>query len=444
MTVSSCTRCRILASDLSFKTQNSAFKFKTANFSLLISSSLTSIEAMKLTTISSPIHVIQWMPYYPPHRGWLETHAQEFAQHYLQAQYGQVITLTSSVGQWNWQARHTDDLIRTDKGKVIWYRLEWEQILILPSFDIISGFPVLKLWHPRYRSIMRYLRTQRKLRSQDKIIIQTRARFFITTRLGWCYSRRHRLKWVHSEHGSDFVKHKQKFVETIAHFCDKTFGRWIFRKADALVAVSQWVQDFVHQAFVTRPMTVIYRGMDFNPLPRIKHQGIIIGFVGRIVALKWVSLLLESFKQLRNQRDDIQLWIIGDGYQRQELENLEIEGVKFYWSVDRAQIATYLASIDILVNPSYQEWLPTSILEWLLAQCVVLASDAGWSREASPYDDLVIVPVGDQDALTASLEQLLVSYKDLSWLSYDHVRSTFDWKYSIQIYCDLYQNLYMS
>ena len=50
-----------------------------------------------------------------------------------------------------------------------------------------------------------------------------------------------------------------------------------------------------------------------------------------------------------------------------------------------------LPQTDILVNPSFQEWLPTTVLEWLVAKCVVVATDVGGTKEISDHKDLILV-----------------------------------------------------
>jgi len=44
----------------------------------------------------------------------------------------------------------------------------------------------------------------------------------------------------------------------------------------------------------------------------------------------------------------------------------------------------------ILINPSYQEGLPTTVIEGLLTKSVVIATDVGGTREISEEEDLLL------------------------------------------------------
>jgi len=48
------------------------------------------------------INIIQFLPYFPPHKWGLETVAEELAYHYVKAWYGEVINVTfdGRVSSW--------------------------------------------------------------------------------------------------------------------------------------------------------------------------------------------------------------------------------------------------------------------------------------------------------------------------------------------------------
>lgn len=70
--------------------------------------------------------------------------------------------------------------------------------------------------------------------------------------------------------------------------------------------------------------------------------------------------------------------------------------ITFVGSDDRAN---RLPKFDIFVNPSYQEGLPTTVIEALLAHCVVVATDVGGTKEISDKQDLILVKPGDVKSL---------------------------------------------
>jgi len=47
--------------------------------------------------MSQKINIVQFLPYFPPHKGGLETHAQERAKWRVKKWYGKVINITSNI-----------------------------------------------------------------------------------------------------------------------------------------------------------------------------------------------------------------------------------------------------------------------------------------------------------------------------------------------------------
>lgn len=379
----------------------------------------------------SKIHVIQFMPYFPPHPGGLESHASEFAKYYTLSDQGKVVNVVFSGWQEPWMH---------------YYERNGYQTIVLPAFDLVPTFPFPKFRKKSYRQWFQRLKSI--ISSQDpsdKIIVLTRTRFFLSSLLGALYARHHHYIRVHAEHGSDYVKLSSRFKTRVAKIYDRTIGRRIFRKADALVPISYRVDEFIQREFVQRDTTVIHRGMDFAPSAKqIGSETIRIWFVGRLVALKWVDLLIKAFNNLSNIHDNLTLSIIWDGEDATHFKSLASSNraISFLWSKERDFVAhKRLPRIDILVNPSYVEWLPTTVLEWLLSGVVVVATDVGGTDEITTWDDLIIVEPGSVSAIQDGIEYAITHYRDLQWLSQNQVRKDFDWSTSIEKYFRLFEDL---
>lgn len=382
------------------------------------------------------MHIIQFLPYFPPHKGWLETVSQELSLFYVTGGYGDVINVVFDIGQ-NYDDKDGDYIFYQSNEK-IGYKQNGYIVYFIPAFDIIPNFPVPKFWKKSFWNILRLLSWEIK---KNKTIIQTHTRFFLSSFLWWLFAKYHKLKWVHIEHGSDYVKAGLKIVEKVSYMYDKIIWSWIFKYSDKIVAISQWVKNFIQSEFTKKDIQVIYNGIDFVPSEKNRSENIItIGFVGRLVKLKWVDLLLEVFQELEKKYDNIVLKIVWDGDQREKLELLKWKNIIFLWWQNREYVKNFLSSCDILVNPSYQEWLPTTVLEWLLSKCVVVATDVGGTKEISDFDDLIIVEKWNKDSLQQWIIQALDTYISVSWKSYQSVLKKFDWKENIKKYFNLYNN----
>ena len=103
------------------------------------------------------------------------------------------------------------------------------RVLIMPAFELISGFPVPKFWTEQYRHVLQ------QAKDSDPNIIITRTRFFSSSVLGGLCAKLRRKQWVHIEHGSAYVKLNARWKNILAQIYDQMIGRWIFKKADGVV-----------------------------------------------------------------------------------------------------------------------------------------------------------------------------------------------------------------
>ena len=266
------------------------------------------------------------------------------------------------------------------------------KVLIMPAFDIISNYPFPKFWKKQFWSVL----LEVKQRNPD--IIQTHTRFFLSTFIGGICAKLWKKKWVHVEHGSGLVKGLVWWKAFFANVYDYTLGKLCFSSADQIVAISQGNIPFIKK-FSKTPIEVIYRGLDFPEIKRKKQNSdpISLGFIGRLVKLKGVDLLISAFADLIDEYPHLYLQIIGDGEERQNLEkqvkNLNIQDkVSFLGYQDKNTLQNQiLPSLDIFINPSLQEGLPTTVIEALLAECIVVATDVGGTREIADKEDFIVV-----------------------------------------------------
>ena len=128
--------------------------------------------------------------------------------------------------------------------------------------------------------------------------------------------------------------------------------------------------------------------------------------VARLTAWKGVDALLRALARV----PDVRLLIAGDGPEEARLCALAStlglgERARFLGRVDRAALADYFRAADYTALYSGYEGLPHVLLESLLSGTPVIASDKGGNPEIVRHDENgLLVPYGDEDALTAALE----------------------------------------
>jgi glycosyltransferase involved in cell wall biosynthesis len=186
---------------------------------------------------------------------------------------------------------------------------------------------------------------------------------------------------------------------------------------------------------MTQKIDIFYRWMDIPKFDWSKIWEVKLAFIWRLVALKWVDNLIECFQVLSS--DSLELIIIWDWEERDKLkqkaESSKSWGkITFLWEKDHDFVLDFLQKNKVvLVNPSFQEWLPTIVIEWLLTWNVVVASNVWGTREISDEKDLVLFEAGDKEDLGEKLKYALENFEDLDWLSRESVERKFSWEESI-------------
>lgn len=370
--------------------------------------------------------VAQFLPYFPPHKWGVETVAEEFSKYFVGENCWEVLNIVFSPGQESFSP----------------YCKDGYKVLIIPAFDIISNYPFPKFWQKQFWSVL----SEVKQRNPD--IIQTHTRFFLSTFIGGICAKLWKKKWVHVEHGSGLVKGLIWWKAFFANIYDYTLGKLCFSSADQIVAISQGNIPFIKK-FSKTPIEVIYRGLDFPEIKRKKQNSdaISLGFIGRLVKLKGVDLLISAFADLIDEYPHLYLQIIGDGEERQNLEkqvkNLNIQDkVSFLGYQDKNTLQNQiLPSLDIFINPSLQEGLPTTVIEAFLAECIVVATDVWGTREIADKEDFIVVESWHVEALKRGLNQALALVWKVHWASYQQVKEKFDWKRGVREYLKIYKKL---
>lgn len=363
------------------------------------------------------IKVLHFAPYFPPHKWWLESHAAEWADAWTRNNYGEVMTLTTSIAQ---------------PGR----RSQWDHTIIpIESFEIVPNFPFPKFWKKEFYQILR------EVKETKPDLIITRTRFFTTSFLWGFLAKIWGIPWIHIEHGSGLVESDRWPVIAFSRMWDYTLGWGIIRFADKVIGISEACKAFIQSFGRKDEIPVIFRWVDFIPSEKMPNTGefVRLTFIGRLTYLKGCHILLEALARIW-QKVPWKLTIVWDGEERKKLEeqmwNSDLRGaVTFIGMRDREYIATeVLPNTDIFINPSFQEWLPTVVLEALLAKCRVIATDVWGTKEISNQDDLTIIPKDNINVLMLALDEALLDYKEKIGKSYEHVKATFDWDTNIGRY----------
>lgn len=208
--------------------------------------------------------------------------------------------------------------------------------------------------------------------------------------------------------------------------------RWIFRlslRRTALVAMvgQQVFHRYVQSGIVNaeRAVTVLngvpvqqftpsaQRRQHARTMLGLADDAVVIGTVGRLVALKNQLQLIDQVPMLRQRCPRLRVVLVGDGPLRDTLSarvaELGLSGVVELLGA-RTDIQDLLQAFDIFALPSLTEGLSIALLEACASGLAVIASDVGGNPEVVRHGHTgILVQVGDAVALRENLNQLVAN-----------------------------------
>ena len=144
---------------------------------------------------------------------------------------------------------------------------------------------------------------------------------------------------------------------------------------------------------------------------RVSNKVPVIGCVCAQRVEKGLDTLLRAFARLPRNGPPAELLLVGDGPARAEIEALARSldlGSRIHFEPGTNNVVPWLQRIDIFVLPSRSEALSNSLMEAMACGCSPIASRAGGNPElVTDGETGLLYPVGDDEALAASLARLL-------------------------------------
>ncbi|MCP9487203.1 MAG: glycosyltransferase family 4 protein [Gaiellaceae bacterium MAG52_C11] len=142
----------------------------------------------------------------------------------------------------------------------------------------------------------------------------------------------------------------------------------------------------------------------------------VVGWVGRMTGVKRTDDVLESLARLRERGIDAVLVMIGDGPDRDAVEQRASElGIvrHCYFLGYQEDVSGWYRAFDALILPSANEGTPVVVIEALASGCPVVATSVGGVPDVVREGvDGFLVPAGDVEALAERLA-LLASEPEL-------------------------------
>lgn len=253
-----------------------------------------------------------------------------------------------------------------------------------------------------------------------------------------------RKKLVTTEHSTNNRKREKGGI-----FC--LIDKWMYRRHNNVICISEIAEKKLREYLGNtdgQHVCTINNGVDVEtfhnaePLPELKTE-------------KFVAVMVAGFREAKDQdtlikamlllpKEQYELWLVGDGVRRGELQNLvrdlNLQGyVKFLGL--RTDVPNVLKSADVVVMSSHWEGLSLSNVEGMSVGKPFVASDVNGLREVTK-DYGILFPHGDEKALAEIIIKLhddKYYYKQVADKCFERAQ-----QFDIKTMVEAYNNIYLS
>ncbi len=275
-----------------------------------------------------------------------------------------------------------------------------------------------------YLNIRYSQKAQKLLKSMDVVHVHHP---FLSGRLAIWYCKPRGIPIVYTNH-TRYDLYAQAYLPVLPEGMGETFLKAYLpnfcASVDMVIAPSMGLQAVLQRIGVTAPITVLPNGVDLSPF-RAKIEpvdratlgfdarDVILMYVGRLGPEKNLPFLLRSFNGVVQTYAGVRLLIVGDGPERDNLEDrvrhMGIgDYVSFTGQAPYAMIPAYLKMADIFVTASVTEVHPLSVIEAMAAGLPVLGIDSpGISDSITDGETGYIVSEEDLAIYTAKMIRLV-------------------------------------
>ena len=234
------------------------------------------------------------------------------------------------------------------------------------------------------------------------------------------------------------------------------------KACDLVIAPSPGLKDVLINLGVEASIEVIPNGVDIKPFQSVegsiarnelgfKEEDIILTYMGRIGPEKNLPFLLRAFAGIAGAYDNVGLLIIGDGAERENLEDrVRIMGISdrvhFTGMIPYPDLPAYMSVADAFVTASVTEVHPLSVIEAMASGLPVVGIQSPGVGDT--IEDGVtgfLAPEEDLAAFTAKLSRMVTDHEARQKMSQQAIDTSkiYSIENTTQIMIDRYQKLYL-
>ncbi len=186
--------------------------------------------------------------------------------------------------------------------------------------------------------------------------------------------------------------------------------RWLKNYVDVpAVAVSESTRhDLMELGF--KDVFVVPEGLNFTPLNHVpeKENYPVIMYAGRLKRAKRPDHAVKAFVIIKGEIPKAELWVVGDGYFRKDLEKIAIDDVWFFGSISNRERRELMKRAWILVNPSVREGFGLNVVEANALGTPCVAYDVAGLRDSVKDDETgLLAEAGSVEDLADKIVRIL-------------------------------------
>ncbi len=275
-----------------------------------------------------------------------------------------------------------------------------------------AGVPVTVIGKRWKADIAAYFRLKRVLRELKPDLIHT-----------WLFAANAYTRLAVGKRPSCPIIVSERCVDSWKSPWQLRVDRWLAPRTACIVGNSASVTEFYRQQKLPEDrLRVIPNGVSCDPKAgmtaveirerlQLPGDAYVAGYVGRLATQKRVQDLLFTVETLRQGRPQFHLIIIGDGPERDRLEQfaeaLQCAG-HVHFLGHREDAASWIAGLDAFCLASSFEGMSNSVMEAMAAGKPVVVSDIPANRELVTHEQTgLLVKLGDRVGYMQFLRRLI-------------------------------------
>jgi glycosyltransferase involved in cell wall biosynthesis len=214
-----------------------------------------------------------------------------------------------------------------------------------------------------------------------------------------------------------FTKSRIKFGKIKEGSLEETYFSEIekqgIRIADRIVTISKSFHlPLKEYGAKDEQLIKVHTGIDFSIASvEKKKESLILSSVARLAPRKGHHLLLQTLATMRDELANVEVWIVGDGVMRKQLEQevvrLGLSNVTFFGK--RTDVPEILACSTIYILPTLNDNFPISVIEAMFAGQAIITTSCGGIPEMIQHGETgLLCEAGNVEQLVQALRLLLV------------------------------------